>query len=76
MKKFLDEFEREHSRVRANVMAAMGNVMPQHLLDPRLRGGPAMEPRGNDPWIDDEDCGEAPERSERVPLGPAQAASR
>ena len=60
MKRFLDEFEREHPRVRSNLLGAMGNVMPEHLLDPRLRGGPQVEQRGPDPWIDeDHGCGPA-----------------
>jgi tRNA 2-thiocytidine biosynthesis protein TtcA len=71
MKKFLNEFEREHPRVRSNILAAMGNVMPAHLLDPRLRGGPQMEERGSDPWIDGEDdgCGEVAQPPEVVTLG-------
>ncbi len=60
MKRFLDEFAKEHPLVRANLLGAMGNVMPQHLLDPRLSGGPAMGAAGSDPWIDEEDCGAHP----------------
>ena len=60
MKRFLNEFEREHRGIRANLLAAMGNVMPSHLLDTRLQGGPQAGAAGSDPWIDEDDngCGE------------------
>lgn len=48
VKRLLDELERDHPGVRASLLGAMGNVMPEHLLDPRL----AREERGKDPWID------------------------
>jgi tRNA 2-thiocytidine biosynthesis protein TtcA len=60
MKRFIDDFAKEHPLVRANLLGAMGNVMPQHLLDPRLAGGPLLGQKGADPWIDEEDCGEHP----------------
>jgi tRNA 2-thiocytidine biosynthesis protein TtcA len=67
MKKFLNEFERDHPRVRSSLLAAMGNVMPAHLLDPRLQGGPTM---GSDPWIDEEDgCGSVSPGDRTVALG-------
>ena len=59
MKRFLDEFAKDHPRVRDSLLGAMGNVMPQHLLDARLRGGPT-EVTGKDPWIDEDDCGDSP----------------
>ncbi len=64
MKRFLDDFSKDHPRVRANLLGAMGNVMPAHLLDPRLQGGPVV---AKDPWIDEDDCGE--EQQEVVALG-------
>src|SRR5437588_8396675 len=48
VKMLLSGLESEHPGVRASVIAAMGNVMPEHLLDPRL----FREQRGADPWID------------------------
>jgi tRNA 2-thiocytidine biosynthesis protein TtcA len=48
VKRLLTELETEHSGVRASLLAAMGNVMPAHLLDRRLH----EVPRGPDPWID------------------------
>jgi len=54
VKRFLDEFGQGHPGVRASILAAMGNVMPAHLLDARLHG----EPRGPDPWIDEDLCGD------------------
>jgi len=55
VKALLGDLEREHPGVRASLLAAMGNVMPEHLLDRRL----VREERGPDPWID-ADEGEAP----------------
>ncbi|HET9752116.1 MAG TPA: tRNA 2-thiocytidine(32) synthetase TtcA [Myxococcales bacterium] len=53
VKKLLSDLEAEHPGVRASLLGAMGNVMPEHLLDRRL----VREERGPDPWIDEEDCG-------------------
>jgi tRNA 2-thiocytidine biosynthesis protein TtcA len=50
VKRLLTELEAEHPGVRSSLLGAMGNVMPEHLLDPRL----AREERGRDPWIDAE----------------------
>src|SRR5437660_9561290 len=50
VKKLLSDLEREHPGVRASLLGAMGNVMPEHLLDPRL----LREERGPDPWIDED----------------------
>jgi tRNA 2-thiocytidine biosynthesis protein TtcA len=36
VKRLLDELSREHAGVRSSLFAAMGNVMPAHLLDARL----------------------------------------
>ena len=49
VKALLAQLESEHPGVRASLLAAMGNVMPEHLLDRRL----AREERGPDPWIDE-----------------------
>jgi tRNA 2-thiocytidine biosynthesis protein TtcA len=53
VKKLLSDLEGEHPGVRASLLAAMGNVMPEHLLDRRL----SREERGPDPWIDGDGCG-------------------
>lgn len=58
VKELLSQLEREHPGVRASLLGAMGNVMPAHLLDPRL----VREDRGPDPWIDEDAC-EAPAAS-------------
>ncbi|MFN2545841.1 MAG: tRNA 2-thiocytidine(32) synthetase TtcA [Myxococcales bacterium] len=50
VKALLTQLEAEHPGVRNSVIGAMGNVMPEHLLDPRL----ARAERGPDPWIDEE----------------------
>jgi tRNA 2-thiocytidine biosynthesis protein TtcA len=48
VKRLLAELESEHPGVRASLLGAMGNVMPEHLLDRGL----IREQRGPDPWID------------------------
>jgi tRNA 2-thiocytidine biosynthesis protein TtcA len=50
VKLLLDQLDAEHPGVRASLLGAMGNVMPEHLLDRRL----LREERGPDPWIDEE----------------------
>src|SRR5438045_372079 len=39
VKRLLDELSREHPAVRSSLFAAMGNVMPEHLLDARAVRG-------------------------------------
>lgn len=53
VKTLLTSLEGEHPGVRASLFAAMGNVMPEHLLDARLRGAAEASVRGPDPWIDE-----------------------
>lgn len=50
VKALLTQLESEHPGVRASLLASMGNVMPEHLLDPRLKG----DRQGLDPWLDEE----------------------
>jgi len=52
VKKLLAELEREHPAIRASILGAMSNVMPEHLLDRRL----LRDERGPDPWIDGDGC--------------------
>jgi tRNA 2-thiocytidine biosynthesis protein TtcA len=52
VKRLLEDLERDHPGVRASILGAMGNVMPEHLLDRRL----LREERGPDPWIDGDAC--------------------
>src|SRR5260370_41934271 len=58
VKALLTQLESEHPGVRASLLGAMGNVMPEHLLDPRL----VRDERGADPWIDEEPAGLVPLR--------------
>jgi hypothetical protein len=51
VKRLLAELESEHPGVRASILGAMGNVMPEHLLDPAA----IREQRSRDPWIDGEE---------------------
>jgi tRNA 2-thiocytidine biosynthesis protein TtcA len=56
VKDLLTGLDREHPGVRASLFAAMGNVMPEHLLDARLQTrAQAAAPSGKDPWIDEEE---------------------
>ena len=58
VKRLLGDLDREHGGgVRESLFAAMGNVMPEHLLDQRLQQGPAVGP---DLWIEEEEACEAP----------------
>jgi tRNA 2-thiocytidine biosynthesis protein TtcA len=52
VKRLLSELEREHPGVRSSLFAALGNVMPNHLLDARLY--PREIQTGVDPWIDED----------------------
>ena len=56
VKELLAELSREHRAVKGNLLNALGNVVPSHLLDRRLlaRLGDA---RGADPWVDEDDSG-------------------
>ena len=59
VKALLGQLEADHPGVRNSVLGAMGNVMPEHLLDPRL----ARLQRGPDPWIDEESAPLVPLRT-------------
>ena len=58
VKALLTQLESEHPGVRSSLLGAMGNVMPEHLLDRRLW----REERGPDPWIDQASEGLVPLR--------------
>ena len=75
----LDDLDREGGReggVRESLFAAMGNVMPAHLLDARpyagldagLDGGPV----GKDPWLDEGDPDGACATPRGAPFAPLQ----
>jgi tRNA 2-thiocytidine biosynthesis protein TtcA len=61
VKRLVAELSAEHPAVKGNLLNALGNVVPTHLLDRGLlaRLGTA---HGADPWVDEEDrddpCGE------------------
>ncbi len=60
VKALLAELSAEHPSVKANLLHALGHVVPAHLLDRELVERLASAPgaTGADPWIDDEE--EAP----------------
>jgi tRNA 2-thiocytidine biosynthesis protein TtcA len=65
VKALLRELSAENGAVMGNLLTALGNVLPTHLLDRDLlaRLGTA---HGADPWIDEEADGEACEEAEGV----------
>jgi len=54
VKELLAELSREHRAVKGNLLNALGNVVPTHLLDRRLLAR-LGEARGPDPWLDEEE---------------------
>jgi len=69
VKELLAALSAEHPAVKGNLLHALGNVVPSHLLDRRLtaRLGAA---EGADPWLDEEDGGCGPTSEPIVALGP------
>jgi len=60
VKRLLAELSAEHPAVKGNLLHALANVVPGHLLDRDLlrRLGEAA---GDDPWMEEEEpCGDAP----------------
>ena len=55
VKELLAELSREHRAVKGNLLNALGNVVPAHLLDRRLLAR-LGEARGTDPWLDAEEA--------------------
>jgi tRNA 2-thiocytidine biosynthesis protein TtcA len=53
VKALLAELSREHPTVKGNLLAALGHVVPSHLLDRDLAR--AVAARGEDPWLDEQD---------------------
>ena len=72
VKKLLSDLDREggreHGGVRESLFAAMGNVMPAHLLDARLFEGAGGLASGPDPWLD---ADESPADTGGQDAGPA-----
>jgi tRNA 2-thiocytidine biosynthesis protein TtcA len=54
VKALLADLEREHPSVKGNLLHALGNVVPSHLLDRGLQRAVAAA-SGEDPWIDADD---------------------
>src|SRR5512138_404645 len=53
VKALLAELSREHPTVRGNLLAALGHVVPSHLLDRELAR--AVAATGGDPWLDEDE---------------------
>jgi tRNA 2-thiocytidine biosynthesis protein TtcA len=62
VKALLAELSRENGAVKGNLLAALGHVVPSHLLDRDLHRRLAQGAAGKDPWLDapadEEACGE------------------
>ena len=69
VKELLAELSAEHPAVKGNLLHALGNVVPSHLLDRRLLARLGAE-QGADPWLDDKDGGCEPTSEPVVALGP------
>ncbi len=54
VKGLLTELSREHPTVKGNLLAALGHVVPSHLLDRDLLRAVAGA-TGKDPWLDEEE---------------------
>ena len=67
VKALLAELSREHPAVKGNLLHALANVVPSHLLDKGLQGIVAQA-TGKDPWLDaeEDDEGCAPETPVRL----------
>ncbi len=57
VKALLAELSAEHPSVKANLLNALGKVVPTHLLDRGLAAQVAQA-TGRDPWIDGEEAGD------------------
>src|SRR5512137_2907596 len=57
VKALLAELSQEHPSVKANLLHALGQVVPAHLLDRGLAAQVAQA-TGRDPWIDGEEQGD------------------
>ncbi|HET8539426.1 MAG TPA: tRNA 2-thiocytidine(32) synthetase TtcA [Anaeromyxobacter sp.] len=53
VKALLAELSREHPTVKGNLLAALGRVVPSHLLDRDLAR--AVAAAGKDPWLDEDE---------------------
>ncbi len=54
VKELVAGLAREHRAVKGNLLNALGNVVPSHLLDRDLMAR-LGEAHGRDPWVDEED---------------------
>lgn len=53
IKRLLADLERDNPRIKGNIMAAMGNVRPSHLLDLDLRAAVGLDPITAEPIEED-----------------------
>ncbi len=67
VKALLAELSREHPTVKGNLLAALGHVVPSHLLDRELAR--AVAASGADPWLDEVDDDSACDPPVPIALG-------
>jgi tRNA 2-thiocytidine biosynthesis protein TtcA len=76
VKELLAELSREHRAVKGNLLNALGNVVPTHLLDRRLLAR-LGEAQGADPWVDEEEADPCQDATDpMVGLGTARVRRR
>jgi tRNA 2-thiocytidine biosynthesis protein TtcA len=51
VKRLLKELQAENRQVKGNLLNALSNVVPSHLMDKKLF--PVGDPQGADPWLDE-----------------------
>jgi tRNA 2-thiocytidine biosynthesis protein TtcA len=68
VKALLADLSVDHPSVKANLLHALGKVVPTHLLDRGLAAQVAQA-TGRDPWIDEEEPGEDDAPVLAIPLG-------
>jgi len=56
VKKLLRDLQAENRAVKGNLLHALSNVVPSHLMDSKLF--PVGQAQGADPWLDDEEADE------------------
>jgi tRNA 2-thiocytidine biosynthesis protein TtcA len=64
VKRLLRELQAENRSVKGNLLHALSNVVPTHLMDKKLFE--VGEPQGADPWLDGDD------EPETEPCAPAE----
>jgi tRNA 2-thiocytidine biosynthesis protein TtcA len=60
VKKLLRELQAENRQVKGNLLNALSNVVPSHLMDKKLFAVGDAPAEGGDPWLDEEEAASEP----------------